>query len=291
MRLLGLANPDAAGGRALRRLARLRAEPSVRHEVDWVVTRDGAEAGRIVRTARAVDGAVLLGGDGTVHTALGALADTGLPFGVVPAGRGNDFVRNLGLRPRVAETLLRAANLVVRHCDLAQVNGVPFANIASVGFDAVVNRLAYEGAGVLGGTAGYVICVLRALATLRPVAASITVDDWRWSGEITMVAVANGPCYGGGMRIAPDAALDDGLLDVCVVRRVSRATLLRHFPRVFRGEHTRHPDVIVRRGASVRVETEHPEDVYADGEWSGQTPASWTVQRRGLRVLVPEEAS
>jgi len=291
VRLLGLANPAAAGGRALRCLARLRAERSVRHEVAWVVTRDAAEAQRTVLTARDVDGVVLLGGDGTVHTALGALAETGLPFGVVPAGRGNDFVRNLGLRPRVAKTLLHATNLVVRHCDLARVNGIPFANIASVGFDAVVNRLAHEGAGVLGGTAGYVICVLRALAALRPVAAEITIDDWQWSGEVTMVAVANGPCYGGGMRIAPDAALEDGLLDVCVVRRVSRSPLLRHFPRVFRGTHTRHPDVIMRRGASVRVATEHPQDVYADGEWSGRTPASWTVQPRGLRVLVPQEAS
>lgn len=289
MRLLGLVNPHAGGGAALRQLARLRVSGAGDHDLEWVVTASADEAGELILAAAAdgTEGVVLLGGDGTLHGVLDALAEAGLPCAVVPAGRGNDFVRNLKAGRWDRETL-QHRRLRERRVDLPTVNGTPFASVACVGFDALVNRLARERAGYLGGTAGYVVCVLRALVAFRPFEAEVTVDDWTWSGAITLVAVANGPCYGGGMHIAPAAELDDGALDVCIVADVSRGRLLREFPRVFRGAHASRPGVVMRRGRTVRVVTESPRDIFADGEAVGSTPALWSVDRRALRVLVPE---
>lgn len=289
MRLLGLVNPHAGGGAALRQLARLRVSGSGDHDLEWVVTASAEEARELILAAAAdgTEGVVLVGGDGTVHGVLDALAEARLPCGVVPVGRGNDFLRNLDAGRWDRETL-RNRRLRERQVDLPIVNGMPFASVACVGFDALVNRLARERAGYLGGTAGYVVCVLRALVAFRPFEAEVTVDDWSWSGAITLVAVANGPCYGGGMRIAPAAEMDDGALDVCIVAEVSRGRLLREFPRVFRGAHTNRPGVVMRRGRMVRVVTESPRDIFADGEAVGSTPALWSFDRRALRVLVPE---
>lgn len=289
MRLLALVNRHAGRGAALRRFARLHARKEVRHDVEWVVTASAAEAGERIRAApkQDVEGVVLVGGDGTVHGVLGALAECGLPFGVLPAGRGNDFVRNLGVPRRDGEALLRSERLQVRRLDLPVVNGTMFGSIACLGFDALVNRLARDGAGYLGGTAGYVVCVLRALAAFRPFAVEVSVDDWEWNGEITMVAVANGPCYGGGMRIAPSAIMDDGAFDVCLVGRVSRGRLLRELPKVFRGTHTEHPGVMMRRGRVVRIATDVPREIFADGELAASAPAVWSFDRRAMRVLLP----
>ena len=288
MRLLGLVNPNAGGGAALRRVAQLRACGPMAHEVEWVVTRSAYEAEELIARAAAggVDGVVLVGGDGTVHRALGALAGAALPFAIIPAGRGNDFARNIGLG-RGAGALLRSRDIGVRRVDLPVVNGRAFGSVACLGFDAEVSRLARERAGRLGGTAGYLVCVGRALARLRPFPVELAVDGWRWSGDITLLAVANGPCYGGGMRIAPQAIMDDGVLDVCLVCRVGRATLLWHLPKVFRGEHAGHPRVILRRGPTVTIETEGAREIYADGEPAGSTPAVCSIGATQLRVLVP----
>jgi len=290
VRLLGLVNPHAGRGAALRQLERLRVSGSGNHDVAWVVTASAEQASELILAAPAngTEGVVLVGGDGTVHGVLDALAEAGLPCGVVPAGRGNDFLRNLDAGRLDGEAFLRGRHLRERRVDLPSVNGTPFASVACVGFDALVNRLARDRAGYLGGTAGYVVCVLRALAEFRPFEAEVTVDDWTWSGAITLVAVANGPCYGGGMRIAPAAEMDDGALDVCIVAEVSRGRLLREFPRVFRGTHLNRRGVVMRRGRSVRVVTESPHDIFADGEATGSTPALWSFDRPALRVLVPE---
>jgi diacylglycerol kinase (ATP) len=288
VRLLALANPRAGRGAALRRLERYRMVSSP-HAIEWVVTGSADDLRARIHAAgdRGVEGVLIIGGDGTLNDALGPLLETGLPFAVLPAGRGNDFVRNVGFHARDAERLLRSAALEVRAFDVARVNGRPYASVAGVGLDGVVTRLANQGKGLVGGTAGYVVSVLRALTGFRPWRVAMTVDQWSWSGEVTLVAVANGRCFGGGMMIAPEASMDDGLLDVCIVGVMSRSRLLVQFPRIFWGGHTKHPAVQLCRGSAVRIATDPPEDIYADGEWAGRTPGTWSVQPGALKVLAP----
>jgi diacylglycerol kinase (ATP) len=214
-----------------------------------------------------------------------------LPVGIIPLGRGNDFARNLGIRRD--RHSIRSWDEVpeVQVLDLPTVNGSPFASVACLGFDAVVNRLARERAGYFGGTLGYVVCVFKALCAFQPFAVEVIVDGWRWSGDVMMVAVANGPCYGGGMRIAPRASMRDGQVDVCIVKAVSKPTLVRQFPRVFRGSHTSHPAVITLSGRTVSVTTDRDQDLYADGERVGCTPAVVTLADQQLRVLIPPSST
>jgi len=290
MKMLGIVNPYAAGGRPLRRLAMLQAAShrSV-HDVDWVVASSIGEARRRILAAPAigVSGVLLVGGDGTVHAALPALSEAELPFGIVPCGRGNDFARNVGVSRRAADQTWWSDPLQTQHLDLPTVDGVAFASVACLGFDARVNQLAREGAGYFGGSLGYVLCVLKAIRRFEPFDVDVTVDEWRWTGAITLVAIANGACYGGGMRIAPQARMDDGLLDVCIVKAVSRTTLLMQFPSVFRGTHTSHPAVTLVSGRSIIVRSSGKRDLYADGEYVGHTPAKVSVEVRSLPVLIP----
>jgi len=290
VRILAIANPEAGGGATGRRLPELqslhRRSP---HEFEWYVTASADEMRERIRNARSsgFDAVVLFGGDGTVHEALPAVAAERLPLGIAPCGRGNDFASNLGLALDPVANVFLDTVPARRRVDLPSVNDVPFGSIACIGFDAEVNRLARDGRGYFGGTLGYLICVLRALPGFRPFDVEIRAGDRVWSGEILMLAVANGACYGGGMRIAPTAIMDDGKLDVCIVEPLPKLELLRTFPRVFRGTHTNHPKVRMESATSVAVSSAEPHEIFADGEYAGSTPAVWANSRQFLELLLP----
>jgi YegS/Rv2252/BmrU family lipid kinase len=233
------------------------------------------------------DAVVLIGGDGTVHEALPAVTAEGLPLGIIPCGRGNDFARNLGLPLDPRANLFLDGVPERRRVDLPSVNGVPFGSIACIGFDAEVNRLARDGRGYFRGTLGYLVCVLRALPGFRPFDVQVRIGDRFWSGEILMMAVANGACYGRGMKIAPAAIMEDGRLDVCIVEPLPKLELLWNFPQVFRGTHITHPKVTMDSGSSVVVSSTEPHEIFADGEYVGTTPAVCAISRQSLELLLP----
>jgi diacylglycerol kinase (ATP) len=174
--------------------------------------------------------------------------------------------------------------------DLPLVNGQPFGSIACIGFDALVNRLARDQKGYLGGTPGYVICVLKALRAFHSFDIGITIDDFFWQGRVMMIAVANGRFYGGGMKIAPGARMDDGLFEVCVIEEVSKRELIREFPKVFRGTHVRHPRCLIRSGKTVKIASPEEREVFADGEHVSNLPVLCTMGERKISVLLPERS-
>jgi YegS/Rv2252/BmrU family lipid kinase len=290
MRLLVLINPHAAGGRSLRSLPRIRARlAAAGHAADFATTPTVEEMRRRIRkSARAsVDGILLAGGDGTLHQALPALAGTDVPFGVLPCGRGNDFARNLGLPTRLDTVLREPVAFVVDEIDLPRINGEPFLSITGTGLDAQVNQLACDRQGWFHGRLGYLVCIVKALRNFAPLEVRLRVDDRAWQGWITLIAVANGPGYGGGLRIAPGADMRDGWLDVCVVKKVSRLELLRNLWRVMRGRHLDHPSVFLWRGRRVEISTDRPQPIFGDGEFMGTTPAACVVGDAKIRILRP----
>lgn len=283
-----IVNPSAGGGRATRLLPAVRdaltgAGVSLRVER----TRDLDHADDLVAEAATEGCAVLaLGGDGLAGRVAGAAAAHQLAFAALPGGRGNDFVRAQGLGRDPAAL---AASLVgggERRIDLAEVDGRSYLGIASVGFDSDVQRIAAATRLPLG-QAVYFYAALRALGNWRAASFTMSCDGER--SELTgyAVAVANSGVYGGGMRLAPDASLDDGALDVVTTAACSKGHFLATLPRVFAGTHVRDRVVSVRRAGEVRLAADREFTVYADGDPIGELPVTIRVRPGVLRLLTP----
>ncbi|MGD8195677.1 diacylglycerol/lipid kinase family protein [Herbiconiux sp. P18] len=265
------------------------------------VTREALAAG----APKPVDALVVVGGDGMVNLGVNLVAGTGVPLGIVPAGTGNDFASGLGLPAddTVAATavLVDALQREPRVIDAARVTGVEpdpalhadsqgdepfrwFAGVLSAGFDAAVNERANRMRRPRGASR-YVIALIAELLALKVRRYELEIDGEHLEMASPLLSVANNTTIGGGMRIAPDALLDDGLLDVFIVKPVSRIRFIRLFPRVFSGTHSDLPVVEFRRARRVRV---HSEGVvgFADGERFGPLPLTVELVPGALTVLV-----
>jgi diacylglycerol kinase (ATP) len=233
---------------------------------------------------------IACGGDGLVAAVAGVAADTGRTLAIVPSGAGNDFARGLGYNPkRPLDAFGALEHGHDRVIDLGRVNGRWYTCVTASGFDAEANRWANT-VHRLSGTALYVAAVLRTLAVYKPHPFRLTVDGEAHELRAWLVAVGNGPAYGGGMNIAPNARLDDGLLDITVVGEMSRLEMLWNFPKVFKGTHLGNPKVSTFRGERAELESldsSVPMDVYADGERVGALPATMEAVRDALKVRVP----
>jgi len=288
MRILVIVNPAAGGGKTLRLQPRIKRWLSESpHEFLFVIPKSPEEMCQEILNAPAggMEAILLLGGDGTVNDALPAIATTNLLLGFLPCGRGNDFARNTGLPMDLKESCGLPSSPSVYQSDLPTINGKPFIGIAYVGFDAEVNGLANEGKGFFNGTLGYTVCVLRALKNFKPFEIEMTIDDHSLRERVMMVSVANGPYYGGGMKIAPQATMNDGNLDICIVKEISKWELLRQFPKVFNGTHISHPKIIMTSGRSIKIISDKSREIFADGEHVGRLPAECMIGSQTIRIL------
>jgi len=248
---------------------------------------------------RDADVILIFGGDGTVHRHLEQLIKLQLPLLVVPCGSGNDFARALGIHnSRISLAAWQAFSQgsgQVRTIDLGVIQSDArahyFCCVGGVGLDAEVARRANQLPRWLRGHGGYVVSLPPALFRFAPLPTKISAageEGWKVRSEqpTVLAAFANAAAYGGGMKIAPHAKMDDGKLDVCVVREIDKFKLFCLFPTVYFGRHLRMPEVEYFQTERLRIETEKPLDVYADGEYVCKTPVEVTVARAALRVIV-----
>jgi len=290
MKILVITNPSARGGKALRLLPKIRQWLSASpHQFSFITPPSSEEMRLEIRNAAAegIEALLLIGGDGTVHQALPAIAETKIPFGFLPCGRGNDFARNIGLPSKLKKSCFLPANPSFHQVDLPRINHIPFIAVAYVGFDAEVNKLANEGRGYFGGTLGYIVCVLKTLKNFRPFEIEITIDDHTWRERVMMVTVANAPFYGGGMKIAPDADMNDGIFDLCIVQEISKLELLQQFPKVFKGTHIFHPRVLMKTGKTIKLVSDENREIFADGEYVGSLPGEFTIGNQKIQIMSP----
>ena len=286
-----LVNPSAGAGR-VRELLPAARRALEGHGIEYrVVETTGIEHGCVEARMAAAAGetVVVMSGDGLVGQIGGALANTGSALGVLPGGRGNDLARVLGIPFDVEGATEVLAARSVREIDVGEVNGKRFLGIASCGFDSDANRIANE-AKRIRGQAVYLYAALRALAEWAPARFTLTLDGERTEFTGYAVAAANSRAYGGGMFIAPEAELDDGLLDVVWTAGVGKLRFLANLPKVFKGTHVSKPQVTVRRAAEVRIEADRDFAVYADGDHLANLPATVRLLPRALRVIAPEGA-
>ena len=284
-----LTNPTAGKGKGARTAAMaLPRLLEAGYDVRSLAGRSPEEAMELARqcVADGIEALVVCGGDGMVHLGVQAVAGTDTPLGIIPAGTGNDVARYLDL-PRSDPAL--AADVVTRGkervIDLARVGSVHFVTVLAAGFDAIVNERANAMAWPKGQMR-YNLATLAELRVLAPIPYVLELDGVEERLEATLVAVGNGPSFGGGLRITEGAELDDGMLDVVVIRPLSKLGLLRTYPKLFKGTHVHHPQY--RHHRVRRVTVAAPGIVaYADGERIGALPLTIEVVPGALRVLVP----
>ena len=284
-----LTNPTSGKGRGGRVsgavAARLRDAGFAVRELSG---RDADEALDFAREAVSdgVETLGVVGGDGMVHLAVQALAGSQTRLGLVPAGTGNDVARYLDL-PR--KDVLAATDVLIggreRTIDLARVGAKYYVTVLAAGFDAKVNERANQMTWPRGQMR-YNLATLAELRTFEPIPYVLELDGEVLRFDAMMVAVGNGPSFGGGLRITEGALLDDGLLDVVVILPMSKTALVRTYPKLFKGTHVHHPGY--RHYPARTVTVAAPGVVaYADGERIGPLPLTVEVVPQALRVLVP----
>lgn len=254
--------------------------------------RDGEEAADLAMAAvdDGVDSLVVVGGDGTVRLGAQAVADRGVPLGIIPAGTGNDTARSLGIDTKHP---LTAADVVIvgrcRTVDLAEVQGRVFCTVLATGLDSRVNERA-NAMRWPRGQLRYSLATLAELRTLQPIRYALRLDGTPVGREAMLVAVGNGPSYGGGLRMCAGADLTDGLLDVVIIEPLGRPELVALYPRLFRGTHVTHRSYERHRVRTVRLDA--PGVVaYADGERIGPLPMTVSTRPGALQVYAPYSAA
>jgi diacylglycerol kinase (ATP) len=290
-----IVNPVSGGGRGMRTLR--QALPILRERgLDPVVhvARSGGEPTGIAREAVAsgAELVIAIGGDGHLAAIGEGLAGTDTPMAVLPAGSANDYARTIGIPRRnvraAVDAILTGETQRVDVLRVQPTNGPEriFLNVVGTGFDAAVAEAA-ERITVFRGAGRYVLAIMRVLPRYGASELRLTIDGQPHTQRAMMIAIAKGPAYGGGMRVAPGARLDSGELEVCVVGELSKLGFLRAFPRVFRGTHVTHPAVTMMRGKTIAMASDRPLQLVADGEKGGHLPATIAVVPGALTVVVP----
>ncbi|GAA0278371.1 diacylglycerol kinase family protein [Cryptosporangium japonicum] len=291
-RLVVLAHPRAGRGQVGRRLPAVLAALGPADPLLLPAT-TRADALRAVTEAVAADarGVIAVGGDGTAHLALQAVAGTRVPLGLVPLGTGNDLADAVG----VPADPPAAARAILADLDAGRTTTIDavridrdgperwYAAILSVGFDSAVNARANRMRWPRGPRR-YDLAILAELARLRTYPLTLRLDDTTVETPALLAAVGNTRSYGGGMRMCPAADPTDGLLDVTVVEPVSRLELIRVKPRLYSGTHVDHPAVRTYRAARIRVDAPGAA-VFADGEPSGALPLLLAAVPGAVRLL------
>ncbi len=290
MRLVLLYNPEAGKGRAHRHIAEALAYLRGRGaEVELFPSRDPEHLMELGGRAAdmGADRVVACGGDGTVNMVIRKLDLERATLGVLPLGSGDDFAHTMEIPTRLEDACDTLLGGRVREIDVALANGIRYVCVAGFGFDAEVNRHANESRSRLRGTPLYLYSIFRVLQKFEPRRIRFQENGQPADMDIMFAVVGNSPRYGAGIRIAPTAVPDDGLLDLCLVRKCRTLDLLTTLPLAYSGKHIRRPFVMTRRATEFHFDTATPMDVYADGERVTVTPLAIGLAPEKLRVIVP----
>lgn len=284
-----LVNPSSGRGTGKAYLDRIRVLAS-RHGAGLVVSRKVEDLAKQARRAAedGVERLLVAGGDGTMHHAAQGLAGTDCALGVIPLGSGNDLAGTLGIPPDLEVAVKRALEGEVRRIDLARVGETYCIGYAGVGFDSEVTRFANE-LKILRGPLIYFYAVIHTLITFEPPRMKVVWDEGVFEGRVMFTVVNNLPRFGGGMRIAPGAKIDDGLLDLVIVSEIPKRLLLSLFPKVYNGGHVGHPACTIVRTRRAEITIDRTMTLYGGGEplrpVEAGEPVGVEVVPGGLRVV------
>jgi len=303
VRTLVIANPKSRNRTTARRLKSLEAKlRRALGPLDIECTRAPRDAERIAREGvrSGIERVIVAGGDGTLSEVITGLLSAGLgdyaTVGLLPLGTAGDFARGLG-EPRDLDaaidriaggrTLRVDAGRATYRCGGREAVTSYFANIASLGLSGDVAELVNRTGKVLAGRLSYLLGALRGVARYRSEPVSISVDGrCVFEDALAVAAIANGPCFGGGMQIAPNARVDDGVFDWLIVPAMSRLSLLRKIPLLYSGSHLRDPRILRGQGQVIEARAlAGPVRIDVDGEALGALPARFEVLPGAITLL------
>ena len=283
-----LTNPTSGKGKGAKaRTAVLERLRSAGLTVRDLSGRNADEALDLARSAvdDGVEALVVVGGDGMVHLGAQAVAEKSTALGIIPAGTGNDVARYFDISRKdpvaAADVVIRGTT---RKVDLARSGTKYFATVLAAGFDALVNERANRMSWPRGQMR-YNLATLAELRVFKPLHYTLDLDGTQLTLDAMLVAVGNGPSFGGGLRITEGAILDDGMLDVVVIKPMSRGGLVRTYPKLFSGTHTTHPQYEHHLARKVTVASPGI-TTYADGERFGELPLTVECAPGALTVYV-----
>ncbi len=272
-----IVNPTAGNGTAARLLDPLRSSLDARGiDYELVTTSRPGHATAAARLSKA-HVVVAVGGDGTLNEVANGLSGPGTAMGIIPAGSGNDFIKSVGIPPKFLPALEILFNGTARSVDLGTVScgedpgNSPlryFVNGVGIGFDAAVAART-RAIRFLGGNALYIMAVFQTLGKYVPPRFTVSMNGATSQSRNLLIAIGNGPCAGGGFYLTPDAQVDDGLLDICMVDEKSILQILSLMPKVMKGKHRNVPGVSFHREKGITVSAAEPFYVHADGEIVG----------------------
>lgn len=282
-----IVNPEACRGKALHRWKRFSAllkKEGLRYGEYYTSRPQEAEeiARRIGPGSEMV---YAVGGDGTLLEVANGLRGFKIPLGLIPFGTGNDLGRCLGV-PRDFEGILQMVkNPRLRKIDAGALNGRVFCNVVGIGFDGEVALSADNILKGMGGTPAYLLGILKALYTYRAPLMEIDIDGKIIEKRTLLVAVGNGQYYGGGLKVLPQAEQDNGLLEICIIDTLWIGKLFYLLPGVYSGKHINKKEVQILRGRKVKIETDAPVVVQADGEIITSTPVELEILPGALNFV------
>ncbi len=208
---------------------------------------------------------------------------------VIPAGSGNDFVKNI-ISEEEDNILLKTINGKEKYMDLGKVNQRYFINISSVGFDSevVYNARDMKKIKFISGSTAYIIGILKALFTFKPIHAEVIIDDMKFNRDILLAAVANGRCYGGGIKIAPEASIFDGIFEICLIERVPKLKIFFLFPQAIKGKHKNIKEVKFYKAKKISIDSSKEFVINIDGELIKDKHIDFEIIHHGIKVVMPE---
>ena len=285
-----VANPTAGYGKGASCIEQLGMLPRAR-DIEVIPTTHPGHAGQIARACADAGELRLgvMGGDGTIHEVAGSLAGSATELVIISVGTGNDVARSLGLPCNDLEASLR----VLEHgrpkpVDLGCAEGHYFISVMGVGFPALVAAQSHQ-LKWLPGSLAFPVAVYKAMWRMRLFPVEIVLDDQEVRVDCTSIMVLNTAFTGGGLKMAPDARVDDGLFDVVVIDSIGKVSLMVNFPRVYSGTHLEHPRFTLYRSSTIQIRTRAPVEKMFDGDSCGATPVSAHVVPGALRILHPVE--
>lgn len=294
MNHLFIVNPAAGKGNALKAVPAIKKlfESIDKHCIVEITQKPG-HATELVRSYVCKENyrVYSVGGDGTLNEVLNGAVGSKSSLAAIPCGSGNDFIRTILGNSDFENILERTVEGTELPIDIARANGKFFINIASLGFDAevVYNTIKLKKLPLVTGSMAYILGILVTALRSRSYSLRMEIDSKKSEGLFTLAAIANGRYYGGGMLPAPDAKVNDGFFDLCLVKKISRLKILRLFPLYMKGAHGKLSEVSFIKGRHIHIECSKGVTLNLDGEVERVKQATFEIIPSGIDFVFPKE--